>query len=92
MPAGMPASTTLLQFLLMLVAGWLHRQQAAVIEYAARAAIFPALVPGFATLMGWPLLGHIPTLTEAIGLTLAIVGLLVTVTHGVPPDSRNSQT
>ena len=29
----MPASTTLLQFLLMLVAGWLDRQQAAVIEY-----------------------------------------------------------
>lgn len=29
----MPASTTLLQFLLLLVAGWLHRQQAAVIEY-----------------------------------------------------------
>src|SRR5215510_9362503 len=29
----MPASTTLLQFLLMLAAGWLHRQQAAVIEY-----------------------------------------------------------
>ena len=48
---------------------------------AARAAIFPALVPGFATLMGWPVLGHIPTLAEAIGLTLAIVGLLVTVTH-----------
>ena len=48
---------------------------------AARAAIFPALVPGFATLMGWPVLGHIPTLTEATGLTLAIAGLLVTVTH-----------
>ena len=32
-PAEMAASTTLLQFLLMLVAGWLHRQQAAVIEY-----------------------------------------------------------
>src|SRR6266852_8877444 len=29
----MAASTTLLQFLLMVVAGWLHRQQAAVIEY-----------------------------------------------------------
>ena len=29
----MPASTTLLQFLLMLLAGWLQRQQAAVIEY-----------------------------------------------------------
>jgi hypothetical protein len=32
-PAEMPASTTLLQFLLMLAASWLHRQQAAVIEY-----------------------------------------------------------
>jgi hypothetical protein len=29
----MGASTNLLQFLLMLIAGWLHRQQAAVIEY-----------------------------------------------------------
>jgi drug/metabolite transporter (DMT)-like permease len=57
---------------------------------AARAAIFPALIPGLATLMGWPVLGHIPTLTEAIGLTLAVVGLLVTVTRGMP--SRRSQT
>jgi len=31
--AEMPASTTLLQFLLMLVAGWLQRQQAATIDY-----------------------------------------------------------
>jgi putative transposase len=31
----MAASTTLLQFLLMVVAGWLHRQQAAVIEYVS---------------------------------------------------------
>jgi len=31
----MAASTTLLQLLLMLVAGWLHRQQVAVIEYLA---------------------------------------------------------
>jgi hypothetical protein len=29
----MTASTTLLQSLLMVVAGWLHRQQGAVIEY-----------------------------------------------------------
>jgi drug/metabolite transporter (DMT)-like permease len=58
---------------------------------AARAAIFPALIPGLAMLMGWPILGHIPTLTEAIGLTLAIVGLLVTVTRGAQPDSRSSQ-
>jgi hypothetical protein len=31
--AEMPASTTLLQFLLMLVAGWLQQQQAATIDY-----------------------------------------------------------
>jgi hypothetical protein len=31
--AAMPVSTTLLQFLLVLVAGWLQRQQTAVIEY-----------------------------------------------------------
>jgi nucleoside-triphosphatase THEP1 len=30
--AAMPASTTLLQFLLVLVAGWLHRRQARVIK------------------------------------------------------------
>src|SRR5262245_31062753 len=29
----MPASTTLLQFLIMLVAGWLQRQQTAMVEY-----------------------------------------------------------
>src|ERR1700758_5711450 len=29
----MAASTSLLQFLLMVVAGWLHRQQAATIDY-----------------------------------------------------------
>ena len=29
----MSAPATLLQFLLMVVAGWLHRQQAAAIEY-----------------------------------------------------------
>jgi drug/metabolite transporter (DMT)-like permease len=57
---------------------------------AARAAVFPALVPGLATLMGWPVLGHIPTLTEAIGLTLAVVGLLVTVTRGAPVDGGTS--
>jgi hypothetical protein len=29
----MAASTTLLQFLLMVVAGWLYRQQTSVIDY-----------------------------------------------------------
>lgn len=47
---------------------------------AARASIFPALTPGIAALMGWPVLGHIPSPLEAIGLGVAILGLLISVT------------
>ncbi len=46
----------------------------------ARAAVFPALAPGLAALMGWPILGHVPTLAETGGLALAIAGLLFAVT------------
>jgi drug/metabolite transporter (DMT)-like permease len=46
----------------------------------ARAAIFPALAPGLAALMAWPVLGHIPGAAEITGLLLAIVGLIVSVT------------
>ncbi len=46
----------------------------------ARAAIFPALAPGIAALMAWPVLGHVPRSTELIGLTLAITGLIISVT------------
>lgn len=45
-----------------------------------RAAIFPALAPGLAALMAWPVLGHVPTGAEAAGLALAMVGLVVAVT------------
>lgn len=48
----------------------------------ARAAVFPALAPGLAALMAWPVLGHVPGVVEAIGLGLAIFGLLVSVTGG----------
>jgi drug/metabolite transporter (DMT)-like permease len=46
----------------------------------ARAAIFPALAPGIAALMAWPVLGHVPQSAELAGLTLAIVGLIISVT------------
>jgi drug/metabolite transporter (DMT)-like permease len=46
----------------------------------ARAAIFPALAPGIAALLAWPVLGHVPHSTELIGLTLAITGLIISVT------------
>lgn len=46
----------------------------------ARAAVFPALAPGIAALLGWPVLGHVPTAVEAAGLAVVVAGLLVTVT------------
>ncbi len=45
-----------------------------------RAAVFPALAPGLAALMAWPVLGHVPAGAEAAGLALAMVGLVVAVT------------
>jgi drug/metabolite transporter (DMT)-like permease len=45
-----------------------------------RAAIFPALAPGLAALMAWPVLGHVPTGVEAAGLALAMAGLILAVT------------
>jgi drug/metabolite transporter (DMT)-like permease len=46
----------------------------------SRAAVFPALAPGLAALMAWPVLGHVPAQLEAIGLLLVMTGLIVAVT------------
>ena len=46
----------------------------------ARAAVFPALAPGIAAFLAWPVLGHVPTGIEATGLLIAVAGLLITVT------------
>jgi len=48
---------------------------------AARAAVFPALAPGLAALMAWPVLGRLPTLAEGLGLFIAMLGLLIAVTQ-----------
>lgn len=45
-----------------------------------RAAIFPALAPGLAALMAWPVLGHVPSGAETLGLVLAMSGLILAVT------------
>jgi drug/metabolite transporter (DMT)-like permease len=50
----------------------------------ARAALFPALAPGLAALLAWPVLGHVPGLTEAIGLLLVVGGLLLAVLPALP--------
>lgn len=46
----------------------------------ARAAVFPALAPGLAALMAWPVLGHVPAPMENMGLLLVMTGLIVAVT------------
>jgi len=45
----------------------------------SRAAVFPALAPGLAALMAWPVLGHMPAPFEALGLILVMMGLIVAV-------------
>lgn len=45
-----------------------------------RAALFPALAPGLAALMAWPVLGHVPSGAEAAGLVIAMAGLILAVT------------
>lgn len=49
-----------------------------------RAAVFPALAPGLAALMAWPVLGHVPTGAEAAGLALAMGGLILAITAPTP--------
>jgi drug/metabolite transporter (DMT)-like permease len=47
----------------------------------ARAAIFPALAPGFAALLAWPILRHVPSGGEVVGLLVVIGGLLFAVSN-----------
>ncbi len=54
----------------------------------ARAAVFPALAPGIAALMAWPVLGHLPNGAEAAGLLISVTGLLLTVTAPARAASR----
>jgi drug/metabolite transporter (DMT)-like permease len=54
----------------------------------ARAAIFPALAPGLATLLAWPVLAHMPGPAELAGLIAVIVGLIWAVTGQSGPVRR----
>jgi drug/metabolite transporter (DMT)-like permease len=56
---------------------------------ASRAAVFPALAPGLAALMAWPVLGHVPAVPETLGLLLVMAGLIVAVTATTAPAPIN---
>jgi drug/metabolite transporter (DMT)-like permease len=54
----------------------------------ARAAIFPALAPGLASLLAWPVLAQAPGPAEAVGLVAVIAGLIWAVTGQPRPATR----
>jgi drug/metabolite transporter (DMT)-like permease len=46
---------------------------------ASRAALFPALSPGVAILLGIPVTGEVPSLIQLTGLAILTMGLVVAV-------------
>jgi drug/metabolite transporter (DMT)-like permease len=46
---------------------------------AGRAATFPALVPGFAVVIGYLALGIIPSAAQLIGLAIVLIGFRLTL-------------
>ena len=49
---------------------------------AARAAVFTSLVPGFTLLIGFGLLGEVPSLAQLAGLAIVLVGFRMTQRAG----------
>lgn len=56
----------------------------------SRAAVFPALAPGLAALMAWPVLGHVPAIFETLGLLIVMTGLILAVTSPTVSTQKNS--
>ena len=48
--------------------------RAVVLLGAGRAAVFPALVPGFSLIIGYLALGIVPSVAQVIGLVIVVVG------------------
>ena len=46
---------------------------------AGRAAVFPSLVPGFTLLIGFLVLGEVPSLAQLIGFTIVLIGFRLVV-------------
>jgi drug/metabolite transporter (DMT)-like permease len=46
---------------------------------AGRAAVFPSLVPGFTLLIGFLVLGEVPSLAQLVGLAIVLIGFRLVV-------------
>ena len=44
----------------------------------SRAAVFPSLVPGFTLLVGYAVLGEVPTVAQLVGLAIVLFGFRLT--------------
>ena len=53
--------------------------RAVILLGAGRAATFPALVPVFSLIIGYLMLGVVPTLAQLIGLAVVVIGFRVTL-------------
>lgn len=82
-PVSVLAVQILVQGLLSGVIAMIAYAKAVSLLGAARASTFPALVPGFALLIGIPLVNEWPAGIQFVGLALVAVGLAVVLTRKV---------
>ncbi|WP_299685630.1 DMT family transporter [uncultured Tateyamaria sp.] len=80
LPASMLATQIVVQGTLSGIIAMIAFAQAVKLLGAAKAATFPALVPGFALLIGIPLTMEIPGPLQVAGLAVVALGLLVALT------------
>lgn len=78
LPPAMLAQQVLVQGVLSGVVAVFAFGRAAQLIGPARAAAFPALVPGVAILAGIPVIREVPATIQLAGLLVATAGLLIT--------------
>jgi drug/metabolite transporter (DMT)-like permease len=79
LPTATLLTQVLIQGVLSGVVAVIAYTRAAELLGPARAAIFPALVPAAAIIIGIPVTGEIPTIVQLSGLALVSFGLLVAI-------------
>ena len=76
LPVGALAAQVIVQGALSGVVAVIAFTKAVALIGAGRAAVFPAIVPPVAILLGVPIAGEIPTALQAFGVAVVIAGLL----------------
>jgi drug/metabolite transporter (DMT)-like permease len=90
LPPVMLAAQLLIQGVLAGAVAVLAYASAVVLLGASRAAVFPALVPGTATLIGIPLTGEWPTVLQWAGIVVVTLGLATAIGGRLPRLPRRT--